>query len=327
MRIFRSNAHGATLMAAGLGLVLVLGACGSGVSGNDDEPSTGSGGATGGEPVASQLVLGAPPECPERPFCIPGLEDTYGIEFKAFKPLDVGGPLTVKALKGGQIDVGLLFSTSSAIVANDFVLLEDDKNLQTAENIVPLVTKEVDDSAAELLNQVSAALTTENITELNGRVELDQEDPADVAADFLEQEGISGEGGGGSGELTVGAVAFAENQIVAEMYAQVLEQAGYTVKRQTDLGSREILYPALKKGQVDVAPEYLGSLLLFLDPDAEATGDPENNVRLLEELLSKDDLRLLQYSEANDQNAFVVTQETAEEFDLETMSDLAAPAE
>lgn len=327
MRIFRSNAHGATLMAAALGLTLVLGACGSGVSGNDDEPSTGSGGAAGGEPVASQLVLGGPPECPERPFCIPGLEETYGIEFQDFKPLDVGGPLTVKALKGGQIDVGLLFSTSSAIVANDFVLLEDDKSLQTAENIVPLVTEKIGDSDAELLDQISAALTTENITELNGRVELDQEDPADVAADFLEQEGISGEGGGGSGQLTVGGVAFAENQIVAEMYAQVLEQAGYSVKRQTDLGSREILYPALKKGEVDVAPEYLGSLLLFLDPEAEATGDPENNLALLEELVSKDDLRLLEYSEANDQNAFVVTQETAEKFGLETMSDLAATSE
>lgn len=327
MRIFRRNAHGATLIAAALGLVLVLGACGSGVSEDDDEPSTGSGGTGSDEPVAAQMVLGGPPECPDRPFCIPGLRETYGIEFEEFKPLDVGGPLTVKALKGGQIDVGLLFSTSSAIVANDFVLLEDDQNLQTAENIVPLVGEAVDDAAAELLDQVSAALTTENITQLNGRVELDQEDPADVAADFLKQEGISGEGGGASGELTVGGVAFAENQIVAEMYAQVLEEAGYTVERQTDLGSREILYPALKKGEIDIAPEYLGSLLLFLDPEAEATGDPENNVGLLEELLKKDDLRLLQFSEANDQNAFVVTQETADEFGLTSMSDLAEPAE
>ncbi|MFP5351754.1 MAG: glycine betaine ABC transporter substrate-binding protein [Actinomycetota bacterium] len=323
MRRFRNNAHGATLFAAALGLVLVLGACGSGVS--EDEPEGGSGAtAASGEPVASQMVLGGPPECPDRPFCLPGLKETYGIEFADFKPLDVGGPLTVKALKGGQIDVGLLFSTSSAIVANDFVLLEDDKGLQTAENIVPLVGEAIDDSAAELIDQVSAALTTENITELNGRVELDQEDPADVAGDFLEEQGISGEAGSGSGELTVGGVAFAENQIVAEMYAQVLEQAGYTVKRQIDLGSREIVYPALKKGEIDIAPEYLGSLLLYLDPEAEATGDPANSVSLLEPLLSKDGLRLLQYSAANDQNAFVVTAETAEEFGLSKMSDLAA---
>ena len=323
MRRSRSNAHGATRIAAAVAFALTLAACGSGVS-EDNEPANDAGGGSG-EPVASQLVLGGPPECPERPFCLPGLKETYGAEFAEFKALDVGGPLTVKALKNGQIDVGLLFSTSSAIVANDFVLLEDDQSLQTAENIAPLVSDAVDDAAAELLDQVSATLTTENITELNGRVELDQEDPADVAADFLEQEGITADGGG-SGELTVGAVAFAENQIVAEMYAHVLDQAGYTVDRQTDLGSREILYPALKKGQVDVAPEYLGSLLLFLDPKAEATGDAENNVSLLEPLLEKDGLRLLQYSEANDQNAFVVTQETADEYGLQTVSDLGEPA-
>ncbi len=321
MRKVRSNAHGATLFAGALAMALVLTACGSGVSEDNEPPAPAA-----GEPIASQLVLGGPPECPKRPFCIPGLRDTYGIEFAEFKQLDVGGPLTVKALKGGRIDVGLLFSTSSAIVANDFVVLEDDKSLQAAENITPLVSEEVDDSAAALLDQVSAALTTENITELNGRVELDQEDPADVAADFLEQEGITAEGGG-SGELTVGAAAFAENQIVAEMYAQVLEAAGYTVERQTDLGSREILYPALKKGEVDIAPEYLATLLLFLDPEAEATGDPANNVSLLEPLLEQDGLRLLQASEANDQNAFVVTQETADQYGLQTTSDLAEPAQ
>lgn len=142
-------------------------------------------------PVAGDLTLGGPPECPQRPFCIPGFEEVYGIEFGDFRPLDVGGPLTVAALKGGKIDVALLFSTSSAIVANDWVVLEDDKNLQANESITPLIRSEVaTDEVAQLLNSVSAELTTENITELNGRVELDQEDPADVAADFLEQSGL-----------------------------------------------------------------------------------------------------------------------------------------
>ena len=314
MRIFRSIAYGATLLA----LTLLLGACGSGVS-DDEEPPAGDGGGT----IASRLTLGGPPECPKRPFCIPGLKETYGVEFADFKPLDVGGPLTVKALDSGQVDVGLLFSTSSAIEANDFVLLEDDKNLQTAESITPVVGADVlDPTIEELLNRVSGALTTEGITELNGRVELETEKPEDVAADFLEQEGLL-QGGSGSGEVTVGAVAFAENQIVAEMYAQVLEDAGYSVDRQTDLESREILYPALKAGEVDIAPEYLGSLLLFLDPKAKATSDPANNASLLEPLLKKDGIALLEPSEANDTNAFVVTEETAEEYDLETVSDLA----
>ncbi|HEX2053582.1 MAG TPA: ABC transporter substrate-binding protein [Actinomycetota bacterium] len=141
-------------------------------------------------PIAGELRFGGPPECPERPFCIPGLRDTYGITFREFRPLDTG-PLTVAALEGGEIDVALLFSTSSVIEDKGWVLLEDDKNLQAAENITPLVRQDVvNDEVTELLNGVSEALTTENITELNARVEIDNEDPADVAQEFLEDEGL-----------------------------------------------------------------------------------------------------------------------------------------
>jgi osmoprotectant transport system substrate-binding protein len=317
MRRFRSTALGAALLA----MALLAASCG------EESGEGGGGGGGDGATIASQLTLGGPPECPERPFCIPGLKETYGVEFGEFLPLDVGGPLTVEALKNGDIDVGLLFSTSSVIGAEGWVVLEDDKSLQTAENITPVVSSEVlDDTITERLNAISAALTTENITELNGRVEIDGEDPADVAADFLESEGLLG-GATGSGELTVGAVAFAENQIVAEMYAQSLEDAGYTVDRQTTLESREALQPAIESGEVHIAPEYLGSLLLFLDPEAAAGGDPDENRSLLEPLLADAGQELLESSAANDTNAFVVTQETADEFGLTTTSDLAQPAE
>jgi osmoprotectant transport system substrate-binding protein len=142
-------------------------------------------------PVAGDLTLGGPPECPERPFCIPGLRDTYGVEFGEFVPLDVGGPLTVEALENGDIDVALLFSTSSVIGENGWVVLEDDQSLQNAENITPVVrTESLDDEIESLLNAVSATLTTENITELNGRVEIGGEDPAVVAQTHLEAEGL-----------------------------------------------------------------------------------------------------------------------------------------
>jgi glycine betaine/choline ABC-type transport system substrate-binding protein len=322
MRSFRKIAHGATLMA----LALVLSACGSGVS-EDEGGNGGGGGGGGGEPVASQLILGGPPECPKRPFCIPGLKDTYGIEFEDFQPLDVGGPLTVKALQAGRIDVALLFTTSSVVKDENWVILEDDKDLQPVEAITPVANKEaVDGTLTGLLNEVSSKLTTEKQLELNGRVELDGEDPADVAADFLKQEGVSGSDASGSGEVTVGAVAFAENQIVAEMYAQVLEQAGYDVTRQLDLGSREILLPALESGEVDVAPEYSGTLLITLDPKADVSGSAEDQLSQLKPLLAKMNITILEPSDANDTNAFVVTPETADEFGLKTVSDLAAPA-
>ena len=90
-------------------------------------------------PVASGLILGGPAECPQRPFCALGLKNVYGLTFKDFKPLDAGGPLTVAALEGKQIDVGLLFTSDPSIVAKSFVLLDDDKHLQLADNIAPVV--------------------------------------------------------------------------------------------------------------------------------------------------------------------------------------------
>lgn len=140
--------------------------------------------------VAGDLILGAPPECPKRPYCIPGLKETYGVEFADFKPLEYGAA-TVQSLEAGAIDVALLFSTDPLITQKGLVLLEDDKQLQQADNITPLIRSEVlTDEIAELLNAVSAALNTDNITPLNAKVLVDQEDPEDVAREFLEENGL-----------------------------------------------------------------------------------------------------------------------------------------
>src|SRR5919198_4787542 len=160
MRSNRRLALGAALLS----FALLAAACG-----NDDNGSGGGEtGSTGGGPsIASQLTLGGPPECPQRPFCVIGLKDTYGVTFGDFKPLDVGGPLTVKALESGAVDVGLLFSTDPTIADKGFVVLEDDKHLQQAENITPLVRKDADSPELDdALNGVSAVLTTDNIVPL-----------------------------------------------------------------------------------------------------------------------------------------------------------------
>jgi osmoprotectant transport system substrate-binding protein len=142
------------------------------------------------------LILGGPPECPERDFCLKGLEDVYGLSFKEFKSLDAGGPLTVEALKGDEIQVGLMFTSDGTIAAEDFVLLEDDKNMQPAENVVPAVRTEVVDAAGsglvDTLGAVSEKLTTEDLTEMNKQVGFDGEDPEDVAAGWLKKVGITG---------------------------------------------------------------------------------------------------------------------------------------
>ena len=139
--------------------------------------------------VAGEMVLGAPPECPDRPFCIPGLKKVYNVEFSDFKPLDYGA--TITALEGGAIDVGLLFSTDGTIADKGFVVLEDDQGLQAADNITPLVSSDILDGEIEtLLDEVSAAITEEEITELNKRANVDVEDPADLAEEFLTDAGL-----------------------------------------------------------------------------------------------------------------------------------------
>ena len=141
-------------------------------------------------PLAGDLVLGAPPECPDRPYCIPGFKETYGIEFADYRPLEYGQP-TVVALEGGEIDVGLLFSTDPIISERGLVALEDDKDLQSADNITPLVRSEIlTEEIESLLNEVSASLSTEKMPALNARVAINQEDPEDVARDYLEEEGL-----------------------------------------------------------------------------------------------------------------------------------------
>ena len=141
------------------------------------------------------LILGGPPECPEREFCLKGLEDVYGLSFTEFRPLDVGGPITVAALEGDEIQVGLLFTTDGTIVAKGFVLLEDDKGLQPAENLAPAVRAEIieayGDKFAETLQKVSSQLTTAELTALNKFVGIDGEDPETVAAIWLKAIGVT----------------------------------------------------------------------------------------------------------------------------------------
>ncbi len=143
--------------------------------------------------VADQLVFGLPPECETRPLCAGALEQ-YGIDFAAIQKesLAACGAEVADALAGGAVDFGWLCSTQPAIAQNGFVVLEDDLDTQPAENLVAVVRNDflaqVDGGAeavAAILDPVSAAITTEVLTELNVRVAVDQEDIEDVAAEFL----------------------------------------------------------------------------------------------------------------------------------------------
>jgi osmoprotectant transport system substrate-binding protein len=141
--------------------------------------------------VASNWTLGGPPECQTRPFCQPGLKTTYGLNFKAFKSLDAGGPLTYAALKQGAINIGLVFSSDGGIAANNFVVLQDDKHLEDADNIVPLIRSAVANSeVTSVLNSVDAKLNTPDLTALNKSADVDKLDPTDLAATWVKDHGF-----------------------------------------------------------------------------------------------------------------------------------------
>ena len=145
---------------------------------------------------SGSLVLGGPPECPEREFCAVGLESVYGFTPSEFKPLDVGGPLTVAALTGGEIDLGLLFTTDGVILQEGFVLLEDDQGLQPAENLIPALRQDIADeyegAIERVLDEVSSFLSTVDLTAMNKATGYDGEDPAEVAREWLEEKGLVG---------------------------------------------------------------------------------------------------------------------------------------
>jgi osmoprotectant transport system substrate-binding protein len=141
--------------------------------------------------VAANMTLGAPPDCSTNPACEQGLKDVYGITFKEIKSLDFGGPQTVAAIDSGAVDVGELFSLDPTITQKGWTVLEDDKNLQPAGNFFPLIRDEVlNDEITALLNGVTSKLTTDGMLGLVGRVQVDKEDVAVVAKDFLTQSGL-----------------------------------------------------------------------------------------------------------------------------------------
>jgi osmoprotectant transport system substrate-binding protein len=142
----------------------------------------------------ADLTLGAPQDCESNAFCIPGLEEVYGLDMSAnFTPLDPG--VVATSLEEGAIDVGLLFSTDGRISSEGWVLLEDDEGMLAADNIFPVASQEVvdvyGDGLTNLLDDISGELTTEDLIEMNRRYDVDKEDAADIADGWLSDHGLA----------------------------------------------------------------------------------------------------------------------------------------
>jgi osmoprotectant transport system substrate-binding protein len=143
-------------------------------------------------PMASLLVLGGPPECPRRRYCLVGLESVYGLEFASFRPIPTRAA-TATALTLGEIDVGMLETTDPRLAGDQLVLLNDDRGLQPVENVVPLVRQETlrqYDDLEDAVAPVTAALTTAELVKLNHAVEVQHQSPAAAAAAWLDMHPV-----------------------------------------------------------------------------------------------------------------------------------------
>ena len=141
-------------------------------------------------PHCDDLVFGGPGQWADR--WKVKIRELYGCEFREIRVTDTGGPVTVEALRSGEVQVADLFSTSATIESNGFVPLVDDKNMFPAQNIVPLVARgTLSEREERALNDLSAVLTTEKLTELNVEFSTEKRNPLDIAEEFLRENGLT----------------------------------------------------------------------------------------------------------------------------------------
>ena len=193
----------------------------------------------------------------------------------------------------------------SAGSPDDLVVLEDDRNLQTVDNVVPVVqTEAATEPLQEALNAVSESMTTEDLIALNRKADVERQSAQSVAEEFADEKGLAEGVDGGQGQLVIGAANFNESKILANLYAIALEGAGFETEIK-EVTNREVYGPALERGELTVFPEYVGTFTEYLNkrkngPDAEpvASGDLDATVEALRPLAEEVGLTVLEPSPA-----------------------------
>jgi osmoprotectant transport system substrate-binding protein len=231
---------------------------------------------------------------------------------------------------GGSTSSGNASGSACAPVAGDkLVVLEDDKHLQNADNVIPAVNAAFSQGQPALLpalNAVSAKLTTKDLVDMNAAVDVDRKSATDVAAAWVDKSGITSGLQKGSGPVAVGGAGFTESTVLANVYADVLKAAGFDASVR-EVGSRELYLKAREGGtEIQAFPEYLATVTEFLDADEArqvASGDVDKTVTALKPLAQSAGLAFGEPSKAVDQNAYAVTTAFADKLKVKTLSDLA----
>ena len=234
---------------------------------------------------------------------------------------------------GAEASGGASGDACAPVAGEQLVVLEDDKQLQNADNVVPAVnmaTAMANPALLPALDAVSAAMTTEELIELNAAVDLERQSAEDVAAGWVEENVDTAALEQGSGPIVVGGANFTESTILANVYADVLGAVGFDASVR-EVGNRELYLPALISGsEIQVFPEYLATVTDELNElangpteDGPATGDVQETLTALQPIAEQAGLVFGEPSEAADQNAFAVTQAFADGLGVATLSELA----
>src|SRR6185369_2139733 len=220
---------------------------------------------------------------------------------------------------GTQAPASVSGAGCAPVAGAKLVVLDDDKKLQLADNIIPAInTKVADPALVAALDKVSTALTVDKLIALNKAVDVDRKTSKVAADEFAKAENLTtGIEKGKGGAIKIGAADFSESATLGALYEIVLKAAGYDATVQT-IGKREIYYSQLTKGDLQVVPEYAGTLTEFIngqvngkDAKTLASGDVDATSAALKDLGGKQGLSFGKASKATDGNAFAVTSEFA----------------
>jgi osmoprotectant transport system substrate-binding protein len=140
--------------------------------------------------VDEDLKIAANSEFEKRPYGPDGAKEVYGVDVSVVPVEDSGGPLTVQALVNGDVQLADLYTSDPAIAENDLVVLEDPESMILPQNVVPVVSEKIDESAAEAIDQVLAELSADDLVELNRRSTVEQQSSADIASAWLSEKGL-----------------------------------------------------------------------------------------------------------------------------------------
>ena len=257
-----------------------------------------------------------------RPDGFKGVEALYGFQFDEDKVVMMDPGLTYKALQDGQCTTAMGFATDGRIPAFGFFNLEDDKQFFPVYNPAPVIRKEILDAnpgVADVLAPIAKALTTERMMELNKRVDIDEEDPEDVARDFLQQM----EKEQARGLVVVGSKEFTEQIILGLIAVLALQDAGFEVDDQTNLGGTAVNREALLAGETDMYWEYTGTAWIAHLGHEDPITDPQECYDKVKAEDAGNGLVWLAMAPFNNTYTLMMKQATGTELGITSISDLA----